>query len=361
VNLSPQSKLLYICFEVLAQGTAAKTHVDGIVEGLRWCGWDVLLVARKRSRILGYSLIYSGALIKLGRVDAVYVRAHPFAWPITALARFLGKPVCHEVNGRIDDLAETYKIRLSFLSFLRWLQLKQYRSASVLIAVTDGLRDWLNAVAPNVQTEVVPNAANTQLFRPDAPDGPRFQKQYAVFFGKLVAAWHDLKALVEARRSSDWPADLDLVVAGDGPRLEELRGDPLVGDGMVLTGKLAPRDLAGVVARSCMTLCLISQQGKRNEIGVAPLKLFEGMAAGRPVVASDLPFQRDLVQSKRLGIVVPLGDPQAVASAVSWLHCNAGEAEEMGRNARLEAVAMHSWDARAQDTAAVLQRLISTR
>jgi glycosyltransferase involved in cell wall biosynthesis len=80
----------------------------------------------------------------------------------------------------------------------------------------------------------------------------------------------------------------------------------------------------------------------------SPLKLFEYMAAGRPIVASDLPAWADVVQDGETALLVPPGDADALAVALARLRGDAELCARLADNARARALAHYTWDARAR-------------
>ena len=89
------------------------------------------------------------------------------------------------------------------------------------------------------------------------------------------------------------------------------------------------------------------------------MKLFESLAAGTPVIASDLPFQADLVRGSGVGLVIPPSDPGALARAAAALLAEPEQARAMGARGRALVVGEHSWDRRAADTLSFLLGLVS--
>lgn len=78
-----------------------------------------------------------------------------------------------------------------------------------------------------------------------------------------------------------------------------------------------------------------------------PIKLFEYMAAGIPVICSDFPLWRDIVETNRCGVCINPSDTDAAADAIRKLVNNPACAAEMGANGRKAAVARYSWDSQA--------------
>jgi glycosyltransferase involved in cell wall biosynthesis len=78
----------------------------------------------------------------------------------------------------------------------------------------------------------------------------------------------------------------------------------------------------------------------------SPLKLFEYMAAERPIIASDLPALREIIANEETALLVPPDDASALAAAVERLRADPALARRLAANAR-SAVGAHTWERRA--------------
>ncbi|MBL8995931.1 MAG: glycosyltransferase family 4 protein [Gemmatimonadales bacterium] len=81
-----------------------------------------------------------------------------------------------------------------------------------------------------------------------------------------------------------------------------------------------------------------------NYLPSQPIKLFEYMSAGIPVIASDFPLWRSIVEESRCGILVDPLDPGAIAAAIDHLVSTPEEAERMGRNGRAAVETRYNWE-----------------
>lgn len=107
-------------------------------------------------------------------------------------------------------------------------------------------------------------------------------------------------------------------------------------------GTLGRSDVAKLLGRSIAGLVLFYPEP--NHVNAQPNKLFEYMSAGIPVIASNFPLWRDIVERFDCGICVDPLDPQAIAAAMTSLASDQERARRMGRNGR-DAVLKHfNWE-----------------
>ncbi len=97
----------------------------------------------------------------------------------------------------------------------------------------------------------------------------------------------------------------------------------------------------------------------QNYMESQPLKLFEYMSIGLPVIASDFPLWREIVESARCGLLVDARDHVAIAEAARYLLENPEEAEAMGRRGRAAVLETYNWDAEGRRLLQLYDRLFS--
>jgi hypothetical protein len=95
---------------------------------------------------------------------------------------------------------------------------------------------------------------------------------------------------------------------------------------------------------SRVRLGLLMLQPEPNFRNAMPIKLFEYMAAGIPVIASDFPLWRQIIGEAGCGLLVDPQDPQAIAHAMEYLLSHDAEAEAMGRRGRQAACELYNWN-----------------
>lgn len=90
-----------------------------------------------------------------------------------------------------------------------------------------------------------------------------------------------------------------------------------------------------------------------------PVKLFEYMAAGLPVIASDFPLWKEIVEGNQCGLCANPLDPQAIATAVEYLIAHPDEARRMGENGRQAVEEKYNWERESEKLLALYDKLLS--
>jgi lipopolysaccharide/colanic/teichoic acid biosynthesis glycosyltransferase/glycosyltransferase involved in cell wall biosynthesis len=106
-------------------------------------------------------------------------------------------------------------------------------------------------------------------------------------------------------------------------------------------GMVPREEMLSIVSAAGLALVLYGY--KDNHLNIRSNRLFEAMAAGIPVIASDFPEWKETVEGIGCGICVQPDDPHAIASAISYLRANPQLAMEMGMRGRAVALEKYNW------------------
>ena len=291
------------------------------------------------------------------RVDAdVYHLHDPELIPLAVLLRVSGRRVvydAHEETPReVIDMHPDRPVLGRSLSLV-WTLAERLCGASVtaVVAATPSIARRF----PARKTTVVhnyPRADEAAAF----VGGPYEQRPPEVVFVGGLTAIRGARELVAAMERVSAP-DARLVIAGqiDPPELEaELRAAP--GWSRVDFRGWLPRDEVASVLRAARVAALPFLPVAGHEDAL-PNKLFEYMAAGLPVVASDFTRWREIVAGADCGLLVDPRDPGAIADAVDRLLADEASAARLGASGRAAFERDYTWDAEGERLVGLYERL----
>ena len=352
-------RLCYFALDVPHRGQASFIHIAQIIKNLRERGWQVDLYAPEPTdggkqpsliwRLFAYLRVTARALLALRKYDAVYIRAHFLAWPVTLAARWHRLVVFQEVNGPYIDVVVSYPWLKPGARLIAWLYRSQWHRCDHVLPVTRELAHWLRQEGIERPITVVPNAANTALFYPLAPAASR---PFVVFFGGLTR-WYGVDLMIDAVRCAAWPAGVEIIVIGRGARESDIIAAEKAGAPIRWLGYRPHEEVPQLIAGAIAGLVPATNPAGRSSTGVLPLKLYEILACGLPAIVTDLPGQADLVREGRCGLVIA-PDPALLAGAVAHLRAHPDEAQAMGKRGADLVASAHSWSVRAADVDAIL-------
>lgn len=107
-------------------------------------------------------------------------------------------------------------------------------------------------------------------------------------------------------------------------------------------GVVSRQEVYHVMAQSCAGLLLFHPEP--NHVNAQPNKMFEYMSAGLPVIASNFPLWREIVENVGCGLLVDPLNPQEIADAMRWILEHPSEAEAMGKRGRKAVEQIYNWD-----------------
>ena len=261
--------------------------------------------------------------------DAIYERYALYGTAGLRLSRELGIPLILEVNAPLVD-EQTAHRGLAFGHAARTSELAILQGADVVVAVSAALRDWLigASVAPE-QIVVLPNGVDVERFSVEARARDATRARLGIDGGECLIGfvgtlkvWHGTATLLAAfaqlrAMAPDQP--VRLLIVGDGPervRLEALAASLGIADATVFTGAVPHAAIPSYVAAMDVA---VAPYDRAEGFYFSPLKLFEYMAAGRPVVAADIGQLAECLRHGETALLYPPGDVAALAATLRTL------------------------------------------
>jgi glycosyltransferase involved in cell wall biosynthesis len=224
------------------------------------------------------------------------------------------------------------------------LEAEVYREAAGLIVLTHQLAAILGGrFATRGLIQVAPDGVDLQgplSVAANAADGP------VTYLGNFHP-WKGVEVLVRAVTHA--PGIRLALVGGESEaraRIAALAGELGVSGRVRFVGPVPPSTRWRYLAEA--SVCVLPLT--RSVFGTSftsPLKLFEYMAAARPIVASDLPALREVLRDGENALLVPPEDPPALAAAIQRLQSDRVLAERLAARAAQD-VRAYTWDARGK-------------
>jgi glycosyltransferase involved in cell wall biosynthesis len=287
----------------------------------------------------------------------VYQRNSQFDFSGLALAARYSVPLVLEYNGPLVWMASNWGHAIRRAALADRIELANLRGAALVVAGSAQLRDELvgRGVEP-AKVLVDPTGVDTDVYSPDVDGGPVRRElgltgKTVIGFMGTFRKWHGTEVLAEAfgrliARAPDLRDEVRLLMVGDAATMPEI-GAILerhgVRDLAVLTG-LVPQVEGPAYLAACDVL---ASPHVPNPDGTpffgSPMKLFEYMAMGRGIVASDLEQIGEVLEDGRTAVLVPPADAEALAAGLERLVRDPELRARLGAAARREAVEHHTW------------------
>jgi glycosyltransferase involved in cell wall biosynthesis len=274
--------------------------------------------------------------------DVVVASSGPLTVGLPGLvARYLRrKPLVFEVR----DLWPEGAIQLGILRnklairLARALEKTCYMSASRIVALSDGMADWIRNRYGIDHIAVVPNASDNELVERttgglDLP-GWAADKHLAVYAGALGLIDDCGQILEVARVLRDrGEKTVEFVIIGTGKERQQLeeRASDLGLANVHFLGAMPKEQVIRWLRAACCSLFTVKSVPFLET--ASPNKVFDAFAVGRPVIQSTQGWIGALLEREQCGINVPPNDMDAMADAVVLLARDASLRESLGRNA----------------------------
>ena len=314
-----------------------------------------------------FSFMVSSFLIglRVKEIDLVWGTSPPIFQGVTAwlLARLKRKPFLFEVRDlwpafaiEVGVLRNPLLIRLS-----EWLERFLYRNADQVLVNSPGFIEHVRRGGA-AHIALVPNGADPRMFDPQA-DGALFRHTHGLE-GKTIALYagahglsNDLGVVIQAARLLRDRPEIAVVLLGDGkekPALQAQVADMNL-ENVLFIPPLPKASMS--LALAAADACIAILKPIPLYATVYPNKVFDYMAAGRPVLLAIDGVIRKVIEESQAGLFIQPGNPQALADAIRWIADHPGEARTMGLQGRAKIEMEFDRDQLAQKLAEVIEAL----
>ncbi|MEZ5215279.1 MAG: glycosyltransferase [Ilumatobacteraceae bacterium] len=360
----------------------ASMHLGSITKAFAECGHDVQLVAiaghgepdallrrladhvlvphpgraegieRERNKLdtVEYVVDEIGPQVAAFGPDVIYERLSLFGSAGLRIAASCPSPVRHvvEVNALVAEEEATWR-GLHQAELARRVERRVLEAADLVVAVSNEVAEQVGTVAPATATAVVPNGVELDRFFTQLPReaarailGLPANAMLAGFVGAL-RPWHGVDLALEAlaRTESGW----HLAIAGDGPIRESLELQALAAGLTPRVHFLGHLDHERVATLLAGVDVALAPYPALDGFAFSPLKLYEYLAAGTPVIASAIGQIPEALGHGRWGALVPAGDVCGWAAALDDHAVAPKGAVQRALAARVHAHRTHGWAA----------------
>jgi glycosyltransferase involved in cell wall biosynthesis len=287
----------------------------------------------------------------LSEAPAIYHLHDPELLPVGLLLRLRGHPVVYDVH---EDAPRQMRTK-------PWIPGPLRPVAAVLTGAAERMAArWLSGIVvanpvsvprfPPATTALVRNFPRVE---PSAPEPPPYEERPAdvVYVGALSPS-RGLDVMLEVARrlpgGAKGGSSARLLLVGEfaAPSFEERARHTPGWERCEYLGWLPNPEVTRVLGRARVGLAVLRPTPAYRE--AYPTKMFEYMLAGVPVVASDFPLWRDVVEDAGCGVLVDPDRPDQVLREVTWLLEHERAAAEMGRRGRQAVLERYSWEPEAR-------------
>ena len=360
-----------------------QTHFETEIEGIR-CVPIAAACANplKINRMSGYRRMmlfmqFSRLAERVGKQlpkhDIVFATHVPLTigLPAIGISRHFDIPFVFEVR----DLWPQALINFGALKnplaiwWLRRMERKIYRAADHIVALSPGMKAGIvGAGVPEDNVTMIPNASDLDLFHPalDRMIGRErlgLQDRFAAIYFGAIGFANGLELVVEAARilKQRNRCDIVIVLHGDGGRraaLQQMVAECEL-DNVIFSDPVPDKSSVASLVAAC-DVCLTIYRANKEHTW-SPNKMFDALAAGRPVIVNVPGWLTETIEANNCGRGIHPERPEELADALEQLAANRQQRIEIGKNARALAEREFARDKLAARLEAVLKNACAAK
>ncbi|MFN3015805.1 glycosyltransferase family 4 protein [Vibrio coralliilyticus] len=279
--------------------------------------------------------------------DFVYERYSLWSHAGMSYAASRDIPAILEVNAPLIEEQQKYRGLIDDKAAIE-ITKRCFDSASLILAVSKEVAGYVESYTEaKGKVKVLPNGVNTERFIGVGSCASIPSHDFTFGFVGTLKPWHGVERLVEAFAlvHEHFP-QTRLLIVGDGPmkkNLEQQIDSLNLTSSVDVVGMVAPTEMADMYAQMDVG---VAPYPSDVDFYFSPLKVYEYMAAGLPVIGSDIGQISSIVSDHRTGLTCSASSIASLIEAMEYLAASPSTAKTWGLAGRSEALCHHSWKSR---------------
>jgi glycosyltransferase involved in cell wall biosynthesis len=300
-------------------------------------------------------IVFKSLLVFIGiynKNDLLYFRHVELA----ILAGLLGKIVVIELH-QISDIDNSLSLKLL-------TRLAKKRKIFFVVITHKGAKKLLRHGVDENKILVAPSAIDNMNFIQNISHTEtrmklqlRNDQKIIVYSGNLYEG-RGIEKIIEAMR--DFPQLMLVIVGGNQKDIDRCKEIVLNNPhkNILFVGSVLPREVPDYLLAADMLVMPYTTYTSTHK-DMSPLKMFEYMASGKPIISSDFPVLREILKDKVNSILVEPDNASAISEGIQWVLDNPKNAKLIAEQARKD-VEQYTWDKRAERIVKFLERNLNT-
>lgn len=287
-------------------------------------------------------------------IDVFYIRIHGnhLNDELTLLRKHNSKAPCiWEINSPLEEQLTKGVSPEALQSHIR-RRIELAKLVDCAICVSVEMESYARTILGIKRTYVLPNGSDPELFKSSPPGSPLYDDFFRVLWsGSPKYCWQGHK-IVEKVAAQIMEVDKSIKF------ILTLEGEANANTDYI--GRVSYHDMADIISTADVCLCLYEQIDYYKEFYFSPLKLYDYMAVGKPVIGSDVGQIKYVIDKYGCGLLTT-NEIDDIVAKIIYLKNHKGIANEIGTKGRDAILRTHNWSNIAIETAGIMFEAIKDK
>ena len=314
---------------------------------------NVIGIAALIYNLVSYPIIDN--LVKHNDIAFIYQRSSLYIYSGAKLAISNHLPYVLEYNSGVRSYIYWGNNSLKYIELTKKIENLTFKHADLITCVSEPLKQELISKGVDEDKVIVtPNGVDPDIYHPDI-DGKIIRKKYNIKNDEVIIGfigtfgkWHGTEILTEAygelRKKYN---NIHLLMIGDGVKMGEVKQiihSYHMKEYVTLTGMIPQKEGPLYLAACDILVSPTLKNPDETPSYYSPIKLFEYMAMGKGIIASNIGQMAELLKDGETALLTEPNNVSAVADAIERLLSDTDLRLSLGRNAREEVCNKYTWE-----------------